>query len=124
MTSISWILLLCAVLTGTTAQLLLKAGTNAIGHFAFTAENVAPIAWRLATQPYVIGGITIYSVSAVLWILTLSRAELSVAYPIVSLGYLLTAIASWYFLGEHLTPMRLVGIAIIVIGVYFVARSA
>lgn len=120
----SWLLVLGAVLLGTLAQLLLKAGTNAVGHFAFTGDNLWPVGWQLATQPYILGGMLSYAASLVLWIMALSRVEVSVAYPMVSLGYVLTALAAWHFLGESLSGLRLLGIGVIILGVVLVAKSA
>lgn len=123
MTLINWSLIFTGVFLNAVAQLLLKAGTNAVGHFHFTTENIVPIGWKLATQPAILGGMTCYAVSLVVWIMALSRVEVSVAYPMLSVGYVLNAVAAWYFLGESVTPLRLLGIGIIILGVYLVARS-
>ncbi len=77
----------------------------------------------LGIEPHIVGGIGCYVISVVVWILALSRVEVSIAYPMLSIGYVVNAIAAWYFLGEAVTPMRLVGIGIIIVGVYVVARS-
>ena len=61
--------------------------------------------------------------SSAVWIVALSRVPVSVAYPMLSIGYVVNAIAAWYLLGEAVTPMRLAGIGIIVLGVFIVARS-
>jgi len=119
----NWLLILGAVLLGTLAQLLLKAGTNAVGSFAFSSENLFPVGWQLATQPLILGGIFAYGLSLIVWIMALSRVEVSVAYPMVSIGYVLTAIAAWHFLGESVSAMRIAGIGIIILGVVIVARS-
>jgi len=123
MNELSFSLVLTGVLLNAAAQLLLKAGTNAIGAFAFSAANVAPIGWKLATQPYILSGIGCYVISVAVWILALSRTEVSVAYPMLSIGYIVNAIAAWYLFGEVVTPLRLAGIGIIVLGVFIVARS-
>ena len=119
----SALLLLLGVTLNAVAQLLLKAGTNAVGRFEFSAANAVPVGVRLATEPHILGGIACYVVSVVVWILALSRVEVSIAYPMLSIGYVLNALAAWYWLGEAVTPARLVGIGIIVVGVYVVARS-
>jgi len=123
MSPLSFTLVLCGVLINAVAQLLLKAGTNAVGAFEFSAANVWPVGWKLATQPYILAGIACYVVSVVVWILALSRVEVSIAYPMLSIGYVLNAIAAWYLFGEAVTPARLTGIGIIVLGVFVVARS-
>ena len=123
MSALSFGLVLLGVLLNAAAQLLLKAGTNAIGHFEFSAANVLPIGWKVATQPYIVGGLSCYVVSVAIWILALSRVEVSIAYPMLSIGYVVNAVAAYFLFGEAVTAQRLAGIGIIVLGVYVVARS-
>jgi len=124
MSAVSFSLILAGVLLNAGAQLLLKAGTNAIGHFEFTLENALPVGMRLALEPHILGGITCYVVSLVVWIMGLSRVPVSVAYPMLSIGYVVNAVAAWYLFGESLTALRLTGIGFIVVGVFLVARSS
>lgn len=123
MNAISFSLLMTGVLLNAGAQLLLKAGTNTVGVFEFSRDNIVPIGWKLATEPHIVGGLGCYVISVVVWIMALSRVEVSVAYPLLSVGYVVNAIAAWYLFGEAVTPMRLTGIAIIIVGVWLVARS-
>jgi multidrug transporter EmrE-like cation transporter len=116
-------LLVTGVLLNAGAQLLLKAGTNRIGEFAFTLDNVAPIGMRVATSPPILAGLACYGVSVVVWILALSRVPVSVAYPMLSIGYIVNALAAWWLFGESLGAQKLVGIGFIVVGVFLVARS-
>lgn len=123
MNAVSFALIMTGVLLNATAQLLLKAGTNAVGHFEFSAQNILPVGMRLALEPHIAGGVACYVVSLVVWILGLSRVEVSIAYPMLSVGYVLNALAAWYLFGESFTAQKLVGIAFIVAGVFLVARS-
>ena len=123
MATTNWLLILGAVLLGTLAQLLLKAGTNVVGSFAFSGANLIPVGWQLATQPLILAGILSYGLSLIVWIMALSRVEVSLAYPMVSIGYVLTALAAWQLLGESLSVMRIAGIGVIIVGVVLVARS-
>jgi multidrug transporter EmrE-like cation transporter len=123
MTATAFALVLTGVLLNAAAQLLLKAGTNSIGHFDFTLANALPIGMQVAREPHILGGLSCYVVSVVVWILALSRVEVSVAYPMLSLGYVVNAVAAWYLFGESLNAMRLGGIAVIIVGVVLVARS-
>jgi multidrug transporter EmrE-like cation transporter len=123
MTALSFALILAGVLLNAAAQLLLKAGTNAVGHFEFAAANALPVGLRLAFEPHILGGIACYVVSVAVWILALSRVEVSIAYPMLSIGYVVNAVAAYYLFGEAVTPTRLVGIGIIILGVFIVARS-
>jgi multidrug transporter EmrE-like cation transporter len=120
---VSFSLVLAGVLLNALAQLLLKAGTNRIGEFAFSAANVLPIGGKVATSPFIIGGLACYVVSVAVWIMALSRVPVSVAYPMLSIGYIVNAIAAWFLFGESLGAQKLVGIGFIVIGVFLVARS-
>ena len=112
MTALSLAYILLAVVLGTAAQLLLKAGTN-----------VAPVSFALALEPRIIGGVACYAISLIVWILALSKTPVSVAYPMVSLGFALNALLAWWLLGEAVTPLRMAGIGIIIVGVFLVARS-
>jgi multidrug transporter EmrE-like cation transporter len=123
MNVVSFSLLMLGVFLNATAQLLLKAGTNAVGQFEFNAGNIVPVGMKLALEPHIMGGMVCYVVSLVVWILGLSRVEVSIAYPMLSVGYLLNAVAAWYLFGEAVSVTRLAGIGIIIIGVYIVARS-
>jgi multidrug transporter EmrE-like cation transporter len=121
--ALSFSLILAGVLLNAAAQLLLKAGTNAVGHFEFSSANIVPVGLRLALEPFILGGVTCYVVSLVVWIMALSRVEVSIAYPMLSIGYVINALAAWYLFGESLTALRLTGIGFIVLGVFLVARS-
>lgn len=123
MSALSFSLILSGVLLNAAAQLLLKAGTNAVGHFEFSSANIVPVGLRLALEPFILGGVACYVVSLVVWIMALSRVEVSIAYPMLSIGYVINAVAAWYLFGESLTAMRLTGIGFIVVGVFLVARS-
>jgi len=123
MNAISFSLLLTGVLLNAGAQLLLKAGTNAVGAFDYSSNNILPVGMKLATEPHIISGLGCYVISVVVWILALSRVEVSIAYPLLSIGYVVNAIAAWYLFGEAVTPLRLTGIGVIILGVYLVARS-
>jgi len=123
MSTLSLSLILAGVILNAVAQLLLKAGTNAIGHFAFQAENIVPIGLKLALQPYILGGMTCYVVSLVIWIMALSRVPVSIAYPMLSIGYVINAFIAYHWFGEALSVQKLFGIGFIIIGVVLVTRS-
>ena len=112
MTLVSFSIILAGVLLNAAAQLLLKAGTNA-----------RPLGLELAIEPHILGGLACYVVSVVVWVVALSKVPVSMAYPMLSIGYVVNAIAAWALLGEALTPMRMAGIGVIVLGVFMVARS-
>ena len=119
----SFALILTGVLLNAAAQLLLKAGTNTIGHFQFEVAQIVPIGLRVASSPPILGGLCCYAVSVVVWILALSRVPVSQAYPMLSIGYVVNAAAAWWLFDEALAPGKLAGIALIVAGVILVGRA-
>ena len=123
MSAVTFALLMTGVLLNAAAQLLLKAGTNAVGRFELSVQNILPVGMKLALEPHIAGGLACYVVSVAVWIVGLSRVPVSVAYPMLSVGYIVNAAAAWYLFGESLTAQKLVGIAFIIAGVFLVARS-
>jgi drug/metabolite transporter (DMT)-like permease len=105
------------------AQLLLKAGTNAVGAIHLTAENWFSTGLKLATQVPIMAGLACYVISVLVWIIGLSRVDVTIAYPMLSLGYIINAIGAWYFLGEMVSTQRLLAIGVIIVGVVLLARS-
>ncbi len=115
--------LLSGVLLNAAAQLLLKAGTNTLGVITLTRDNWTDMLARMATQGHFIAGTALYAFSLVVWIFGLSRVPVSIAYPMLSLGYIVNAVAAHYLFGEAVTVTRWLGIGCIVLGVWLVARS-
>ncbi len=123
MNAASLTLILLGVALNAAAHLLLKAGANAIGPFQFAMDSLVPVGLKFAFEPHIAAGLVCHVLSLAVWVLALSRVEVSIAYPMLSIGYGLNAIAAWYLFGEAVGLMRLAGIGVIIIGVYVVARS-
>jgi drug/metabolite transporter (DMT)-like permease len=118
-------LILMSVCLAALAQLTLKHGMNQI-----TAENGGSAAGlnagslkAMVTNVSVIGGLAIFGISAVIWLLVLSRASLSFAYPFASLSYLLIVLADRFVLHEQIPPLRWAGVALIRTGIVLVAQT-
>jgi multidrug transporter EmrE-like cation transporter len=115
--------LMTGVLLNAGAQLLLKAGTNALGVITLTRDGWVDMLMRMATQGHFVLGAACYVLSLFVWILGLSRVPVSIAYPLLSVGYIVNAIAAHYLFGEAVTASRWLGIGCIIVGVWLVARS-
>ncbi len=115
--------IITGILLNAVAQILLKAGTKAVGAIHLNAENWFSIGLKLATQLPIIGGLTCYVVSVVVWIIALSRVDVSIAYPMLSIGYIVAAVGAWYFLGEVISMQRILAICIIIAGVALLVKS-
>jgi multidrug transporter EmrE-like cation transporter len=116
-------LVLTGVMLNAAAQLLLKAGSRAIADVPFSLANGWTLAERIALNPPILAGLGLYVVSVVFWILALSRVDVSIAYPMLSVGYIVSAMAGWLLFAENLSATRVAGIFIIIAGVWLVARS-
>lgn len=118
-----FLLILASVALSALAQLALKRGTaNAAlprGHGGPGAELLT-----MAQSPLVLAGLALYALGAVLWLFVLARAPLSVAYPFVGLGFILTMLTGALVLGEGLTVERIAGTLLIACGCVLIARSA
>jgi len=123
MTRISFALILVGVLLNAVAQLALKAGVRDLGPIALQLEGSLPVATRVITTPAIWLGLACYGISVVVWVLALSRVDVSIAYPMLSIGYVVNAAAAWWLFGEALGPMRVLGICVIVFGVFLLYRS-
>lgn len=116
-------LILLSVFINTAAQILLKKGMNTIGYFAFSLNNLVNLILKIIVNPFIMGGMMCYVAAVFVWLLVLSRVPVSLAYPMISLGYITTAIAAMIFFNEALTLTRIAGIFVIIAGVYLVSRS-
>ncbi len=116
-------LIVGGVLLNALAQLLLKVGVTPLGALSVSIDNALPTALRVLSQWPVVGGLACYVVSVGVWIVALSRVDVSVAYPMLSLGYVVNALAAWWLLGEPVGAMRSAGVLLILGGVWLVARS-
>ncbi|WP_129674421.1 multidrug efflux SMR transporter [Candidatus Chloroploca sp. Khr17] len=119
----TWILILVATVMGIVGQTMLKHGMTQMGALTVSYETVPNIVWQIIRSPFVVGGLMIYGFGTFFWLITLSRIDLSVAYPLVSLNHVLLFFIGWLILREHVTPMRAMGVAVICLGMILVARS-
>lgn len=116
-----YILLIFNVLLTVIGQILLKQGVSKVGPIGF--KELIPKLTQVILNPYVIGGISIYGFTTFVWLVILSRVKLSIAYPMLSLGYVLAIPFSRIIFKESIPIMRIIGAIIICIGVYFVAQG-
>jgi multidrug transporter EmrE-like cation transporter len=115
--------ILISVLLGATGQLLLKHGMSTIGEVTLSPAAILPLLWRMGTNLFVMGGLTLYALDLVFWLAALSRAELSYAYPFVGLSYVVLLLASWHFFDEQISPLRLTGTLVVGLGIILISRS-
>jgi len=125
MSLITWLLILTGVGLNAAAQLLLKLATRPLGHFTvfnFATLN-SSILILFKSMPFW-AGMLCYAASICVWLAALSKAPVSTAYPMLSLGYVVVAFASVLWLGESMSVPKVLGIALICAGVVLVSRNS
>lgn len=115
------VIIFCVFLS-TGAQLILKAGANRINENLEKATGAWSIFWTLVNMPIIVG-MCIYVISAVTWIWILTKVDISIAYPFISLGFIMTLFFGWWVFDESLTTPKIIGTVLIMIGCIFITRS-
>jgi drug/metabolite transporter (DMT)-like permease len=113
--------LLAAILCSVLGQFTLKAGAKILGPIG--AANLVEKVIAMATQPLIIGGLALYAVSSIGFIVVLSRANISIVSPLLSISYLFTVLGGKIIFNEPVPPLRFVGVALIMAGVILVLKG-
>jgi len=117
-------LLSVSVAFNVTANILLKKGVLAFGGISGQKAHIIPELLKAAVTPYLWLGLALYGLSFLIWLRVLSFNDLSRAYPIfAAVVFLFTTIGSLLFLKENISLLRVLGIVIIISGIYVVAHS-
>ena len=123
MTWAAFALVMTGVLLNAIAQLALKASVSDTGIINLDMQSLLSSAGSLATNLWLWVGLICYAISVVVWILALSRVDVSIAYPMLSIGYIVNALAASQLFNEPLGLEKVIGIGVIIVGVYILARS-
>jgi multidrug transporter EmrE-like cation transporter len=125
MTLMTWLLILAGVGLNAAAQLLLKVATRPLAHFSsFNADTLGSSVLILIGSAPFWAGMLCYAASVCVWLAALAKAPVSTAYPMLSLGYVVVAVVSVLWLGESMAPAKVLGIALICLGVVLVSRGS
>lgn len=119
----NFLMILFCVLLGSTAQLSLKHGMDAVGRFSPEGSQLVGSFVRAFSNGYVIVGFLLYGIASLMWMVILSRVPLSFAYPMISMGYVIVVVLSKYLFHEEVSPVRFAGTLVICVGVILVSRS-
>ncbi len=112
------VLILLSVGLNALAQVFLRHGMRG-SDFSISFEWFFDKVWSLS----ILGGMLCYAVSIVLWLAVLSRVQVSLAYPFQALGYVFASLVAWRFLGEGMTPLNILGLGLICVGVVILSRA-
>jgi drug/metabolite transporter (DMT)-like permease len=117
-----FLLLFFNVLLTVIGQILFKHGMNMIGRISSMQDAIGKLT-QAFLNPYILSGIAIYGFTTLVWLVILSRVKLSIAYPMLSSGYVLSILFSWMLFKESIPKVRIIGALIICIGVYLVTQG-
>jgi drug/metabolite transporter (DMT)-like permease len=118
-----FLLIFVSVSFNALAQVVLRKAMLTLGPIPPFSEPVA-LVLTFFGNIYLWSGVACYAISLALWLAVLSSTQVSVAYPMLSIGYFIAAALSFFYLGETIGLIRLAGIALICAGVFIVARTA
>ena len=118
------ILVLICVFAGAAGQIFWKTGMSGMDKINGMGDLLQlKTAWDIFTNRYIIIGIVLYAMSVFLWLGAMSTLDVSFMYPLLSLGYIVTAILAFIFIGEHVTLIRWAGITLVIAGCILITRS-
>ncbi len=118
-------MILLSVAVAAVAQLALKHGMNRVndrlspGTFSFDGASLRAV----SSEAFVWTGLALFGLSALVWLVVLSRASLSFAYPFAALTYVLILVFDRFALEEEVPPLRWAGVAFIAVGIFLVSRT-
>lgn len=113
------VILLVSILTASAAQLFLKKGSLAFQDLEFSLSNILYSVFNILKNKWLFGGALLFVISFFFYLFVLSRLRLNFAYPVmVSVGIVLVTAGSWAFLGETLSFRQIIGIALIILGIF------
>ncbi|MEO5950640.1 MAG: EamA family transporter [Candidatus Saccharimonadales bacterium] len=114
-----------SILLGALGAVIMKLGVTHLGPMEINSVgNVIKFAISILSDFTILAGIGLYFLSAIAWTFLLTRLDVSYVQPILSLTYLATPILAFFIIGEHIPLVRWLGIAVVILGVYIIARTA
>lgn len=119
---VSLALLVISVSFAVVGQLTLKAAMDRVGRIGKTSEFGETLA-KAAKEPLLWGGLVLFGISAMFWLVVLSRVRLSVAYPLVGISYIIIVLLARFRLHEHVPTLRWIGVSVIALGIAIIGFS-
>ena len=117
------LLILSSVSLNAFAQLFIRQGMLKLGKISMNINELYHMIIQAIGNIYIWAGMMSYAVSILLWMVVLSKVNVSLAYPFLSNGYIVTAVIAYFAFGEPITLQKVAGIAIICLGVVVLTYS-
>ena len=119
-----FLLLIICILSTSLAQLCFKKGVLKWGELDFSLPQVFSLIPQIFQNVWIMSGVFLFGISFILWLFILSRLQLNVAYPIaLSSQVIITTVAAWLLFKDYLSVIQILGIAVIIIGIFLLLRG-
>ncbi|RAU96565.1 EamA family transporter [Paenibacillus sp. YN15] len=115
-------LVLMSAMMGSIGQIMMKHGSNRLGRLTMSPATFAADLGRVLRVPEFWVAILLFSLSSLIWVKVLSRADLTSAYPLNSMSYIFVFLFSAFFLNEALTLQKVAGALVIMLGIFIITR--
>lgn len=113
-----------SILTTAGAQLCLKRGILKLGELNFSPSGLVNLCLKVLQNVWLLSGLSLFVISFVLWLFIISKIRLNIAYPIaVSTEVSLVVVSAWLFFHEYLSPLQVLGIVIVMAGIFLIATK-
>lgn len=117
-------LVMICIFAGAMGQIFWKEGMSGIGKISGMKDLLqVKTAWDIFTNRYILLGLFLYAMSVFLWLGAMSTLDVSFMYPLLSLGYAVTAILAFVFIGESVSIIRWIGIVLVIAGCILITKS-
>ena len=120
---VAFLLALATVTATAVGQAMLKHGMNNIGSISPSVTQVSDSARKIISEPYIVGGLVLIFIVFPLWLEVLARLPLSIAYPMVSMGYIVAIGIGALVFKESITSLRVIGMILIIMGIVALSQS-
>ena len=124
MNLITFIIALVSVSLNALAQIALRKTMLTLEQMPSELSGYFNLALNLLSNIWFMLGMGCYVISIGLWMVVLGKVEVSLAYPLLSVGYILTAVIGYFFMGENVNLIRIIGLTFICVGIIIISRSA
>ncbi|WP_100113840.1 EamA family transporter [Snodgrassella alvi] len=124
MNLLTFMLAVTSVTLNAFAQIALRKTMQTIGSMPQSILDYFYFGYQLLLNVWFLTGMSLYAVSIGLWMAVLGKVEVSLAYPLLSIGYIITAFIGYFFLHENVNLIRVAGLVTICIGIIIISRSA
>ena len=118
-----FIFIVATVILNATSQLLMKTGMTQVGKAEMSASHIGGLLWSAATNPFVVLGLVTMTLSMGTHLMSLSRFDVSFAFPFLSIAYVIVAAWGYFMLGESMNLTRVIGIGTILAGTVILSQS-